>query len=281
KTYRMDLWKARRKAHRQNQPRSGDSIQPTPQAVGQNQKTIQLRRSERTRVKTTPIQNPIRENTNGSSRPKPRSPAPWQATGPISAPYSNSPASATRTKKRRASRAVLLLEKILECRSRIHRPRGTGCGGFLFDSNPHGIKRTLIALVLARDPLGDGLRAFEAARSIEIRTLAAGVKFETALRTLPDRFRHGRQKGAALRASGNCMRARHLHYARAEGFFLDRLFPRRFFPLLAAVLIYVLAVFPVGHESLLYERILSRVVGIGTSPPRIRHRQGRPFWRGA
>jgi hypothetical protein len=47
------------------------------------------------------------------------------------------------------------------------------------------------------------------------------------------------------------MRARHLHHARAEGFFLDRLFPRRFFPLLAAVLISVLAVFPVGHESLL------------------------------
>ena len=36
------------KRKRQNQPRSGERPQPTAQAVEQNQKTIQLRRSERT-----------------------------------------------------------------------------------------------------------------------------------------------------------------------------------------------------------------------------------------
>ena len=142
----------------------------------------------------------------------------------------------------------LLLEEILEGRARIHGTRRTRRGSFLFDPDPHGIKRTLIALVFTGNPLRDGLGAFEPARSIEISALPAGMQFEAALRTFSDRLRYRRQQGSALRAARNRMRARHLQCARAKSFFLDRLFPRRFFPLLATILVTVLAILSVGHE---------------------------------
>jgi len=102
----------------------------------------------------------------------------------------------------------------------------------------------LIALVLARDPFGDGLGAFEAARGIEVRTLAAGVEFEAALLTFPDGFCYRSQQSAALRATRNGVRAWHLQGARAEGFFLDGPFAGLLLALFvsAAVLIAVLAV---------------------------------------
>src|SRR5580704_7667832 len=88
-------WKTQ-KAPRQNQPQSGERTQPTAQAVGQNQKTIQLRRSERNPAKATKIRNPrtTRRNTSVSSRPRPQSPTRYRETG---APSSTSPASACQT----------------------------------------------------------------------------------------------------------------------------------------------------------------------------------------
>src|SRR5580698_8861631 len=81
---------------------------------------------------------------------------------------------------------VLLLEEILEGGARVHGAGGSWRGGFLFYADSHGKKSALIALVFARDSLGDGLGAFEAAGSIEVSALTAGVEFEAAFRTLPD-----------------------------------------------------------------------------------------------
>jgi hypothetical protein len=66
---------------------------------GKNPKTIQLRRSERTLAIHPRTRSRTRKKTNGSNQPKPRSPAQWQETGAISAPYSSSPESANRAKK--------------------------------------------------------------------------------------------------------------------------------------------------------------------------------------
>jgi hypothetical protein len=118
---------------------------------------------------------------------------------------------------------VLLLEEILEGGARIHGPGGGWRRGFLFYANSHGKECAFIALILARDSLGDGLGAFEAAGSIEVRTLAAGVEFKAALRAFPNRLGDRSQQRAALRAAGNGMRSRHLQCAGSEGFFLDRL----------------------------------------------------------
>src|SRR5580700_3969429 len=55
---------------------------------------------------------------------------------------------------------VLLLEEILEGGARVHWLGGSWRGGFLFYANSHGKECAFIALVLARDSLGDGLGAF-------------------------------------------------------------------------------------------------------------------------
>jgi len=146
----------------------------------------------------------------------------------------------------------LLLEEIFEGCAGIHGLGRTGRGGFLFYANSHGKERALVAFIFARDSLGDGLGAFEAAGSIEIRTLAAGVKFETALRTFPNRFGDRSQQSAALRAARNRMRSRHLQSARTESFFLDRFVGGWLWPVFVAasvfiaVLIAVLAIL-LGH----------------------------------
>ena len=82
------------------------------------------------------------------------------------------------------------------------------------------------------------------ARGIEVRALAAGMEFEAALRTFSDGFCHRSQQSAALRATRNRVRARHLQGARAEGFFLDGPFSGLLLALFvsAAVLIAVLAI---------------------------------------
>jgi hypothetical protein len=74
------------------------------------------------------------------------------------------------------------------------------------------------------------------------------VEFEAALRTLPDRFRNRSQQGAALRATGNGVRSRHLQSARSERFFPDRFLAGWLWPvfipasLSVAVLIALLAI---------------------------------------
>ena len=145
---------------------------------------------------------------------------------------------------------VLLLEEILEGGARVHWLGGSWRGGFLFYANSHGKECAFIALVLARDSLGDGLGAFEAAGGIEVRTLAAGVEFEAALRTLPNRLGDRSQQRAALRATGNGVRSRHFQSARSESFFLDRLVSGLLWPVFipipdsisVAILITVLAI---------------------------------------
>jgi hypothetical protein len=106
----------------------------------------------------------------------------------------------------------------------------------------------LIALVLARNSLGDGLGAFEAAGSIEIRTLPARVEFEAALWTFPNWLGDRSQQSAALRATGNRMRSWHLQGAWAKSFLLDWFFGGWLLPVFipasisVAVLITVLAI---------------------------------------
>jgi hypothetical protein len=143
---------------------------------------------------------------------------------------------------------VLLLEEILEGGARIHGPGGGWRGGFLFYANSHGKECAFVALVLARDSLGYGLGAFEAAGSIEVSALTAGVEFEAAFRTLPDGLGDRSQQRAALCATGNGVRSRHLQSARSESFFLDRFVAGLLWPVFiptsisVAVLISVLAI---------------------------------------
>ena len=88
---------------------------PTAQAMGEGQKPIELRGSERTlaiHLRRTSHLSRTRRNTPGSCRPKPRSPAPWQATGAISAPSSNSPASADKAKTSRLEPTVRVLRLV-------------------------------------------------------------------------------------------------------------------------------------------------------------------------
>jgi hypothetical protein len=89
--------------------------QPTAQALGKRQKPIELRGSERTlaiHLRRTSYPSKTRRNTPGSCKPKPRSPVPWQATGAISAPSSNSPASADKAKTSRLEPTARVLRLV-------------------------------------------------------------------------------------------------------------------------------------------------------------------------
>ena len=144
-----------------------------------------------------------------------------------------------------------LLEQILECCARIHRPRRTWRGCFLFHPYAHRIKRTVIALVFSRNPFRNRLRTLEPPRSIEICTLPARVQFESALRTFSDWFGYRAKQSAALGAARHSMRARHLQCTWAKGFFFRRALAGLLFAFFAAVLIAVLAILTVRHQALL------------------------------
>jgi len=124
----------------------------------------------------------------------------------------------------------------------------------------------LIAFVLACDPLRNGLAAFKAARRVEVGTLPAGMEFEVALRTLCRGFHPGWQQRATLCTAGDRARARHLQSAWPKSFLLDGSLAGLLLPLLAAVLITVLPIFSVGHETpSVGKPILSRLAGFSTS----------------
>jgi len=145
----------------------------------------------------------------------------------------------------RRSKAALFLEEILECFARVLRPGGGGSRSLFLHSHPHGIERTLIAFVLPRDPLRDGLAAFEPAGSIEICALAAGVQFEAALRATSGWLGSSWQQSSALGAARDGVRSRHVHRTRAKRILLDRLLTCGLLPFLAAVLVSALTIFAV------------------------------------
>jgi len=117
------------------------------------------------------------------------------------------------------------LEKIFEGLPRVLRARRLRGGGFLLHSYPHGVERTVVAFVLARNSLRDGLAAFETAGRIKVRALAAGMNRRPALGALAGGFNSCGQKRATLSTAGNVMGARHLYRTRAESIFFRGTFP--------------------------------------------------------
>jgi hypothetical protein len=143
------------------------------------------------------------------------------------------------------NKARLFFEEILEGFARVVGPGGAGSRRLFLNSDAHGIERTLVALVFARDALRDWLTTFEAAGGIEICTLPTGVQFETALWAAAGRLGSRRQQGSALGATGYRVRSRHVDGAWPKRILLDRLLTCGFLPFLAAVLISALTVFAV------------------------------------
>src|SRR5579862_8143930 len=82
----------------------------------------------------------------------------------------------------------LLLEKIVKRRARVGRFGAYRSRRLFFRGDPDRVKRAGVLHILARDPLRNGLHAFEAARRIEVRALLAGVQLKPALRTLLRHF---------------------------------------------------------------------------------------------
>jgi hypothetical protein len=108
----------------------------------------------------------------------------------------------------------------------VHGTRRLGGRGFLLHSHSQGIKRTVVAFVLAGNTLRNGLAAFEAAGGVEVCALAARVERNAALGTLACGLNSSRQKRATLGAAGNRVCARHLHRTRAEKYLSWRGAPR-------------------------------------------------------
>jgi hypothetical protein len=142
--------------------------------------------------------------------------------------------------------AVSLLKQIVEGLPCVGRPQRLGCRGLFFDHHADGVEAAVVALVLARNPFGNGLGTFKTARGVEISTLLAGMEFEAALGTLAHWFAERFQKRSALRATRNGSRTRHLNCARAEGILLDRLTrPFGIISLLAGLTTVLIAALPV------------------------------------
>ena len=142
----------------------------------------------------------------------------------------------------------LLLKEIVEGSAGVVAGTGSGAGrGLLLHPHADGIKLALVARIFPGDSFCYRLHAFEAAGRVEVGALFAGVQFESALRTSPHRLGDCSQQGSALGAAGDRVRPCHLHRARAESVFADRLLRRRplgiAFAFFSAVLISVLAVF--------------------------------------
>jgi hypothetical protein len=148
-----------------------------------------------------------------------------------------------------SAHAVSFLEQIVEGLPCVGGPQRLGRRSFLFHHDANGVEGAIVALVLAGNSFGDGLRTFKTARGIEVRTLLAGMEFESALGTLANRFTERFKQRSTLRTSRHGPRPRHLNCARAEGVFLD--WPAQSLRVvsllagLAAVLVATLPVLPV------------------------------------
>jgi len=135
---------------------------------------------------------------------------------------------------------ALLSEQVFKRLARIPRARrpfggrcGTGRGRrrrrIFFNRGAKFIECAVVALVLARNAIGNRLHALEARSGIEIRALLAAVQFERATRALSLRVESCQQHGAAIRAAGACDGADHSRRARTNLFLAPIAFGRAFF----------------------------------------------------
>src|SRR2546428_7133897 len=98
------------------------------------------------------------------------------------------------------ARMGLLLEQAAEPPAHILRTHRPG-GRVALDGHQHREERALVGGALVSDPLGDLLRALEAAGGHEVGALSAGVQLGLALRAARERVGGDRQHGAALGAA--------------------------------------------------------------------------------
>jgi hypothetical protein len=154
-----------------------------------------------------------------------------------------------------APRAFLLLEQVIERRPRIVGSRARRRRCFLLARHPHFIRRTLVPRVLLRHSLLDRLHALEAAAGIEIHALLARMQFKSALRTPPVR-RHSLQHRAALGASRNRSRPRHIHRPRAKRVIALRWWCARFLSRSLALASLAIVAILISRLTILSHRIL-------------------------
>src|SRR5712691_2457974 len=81
--------------------------------------------------------------------------------------------------------------------------------GVALDRDAEREPGALVARVLVRQPLGDGLRALEAPARVEVGALAAGVDGGPAVRALFERSGRDRQDRAARPTPGNGVLGEH------------------------------------------------------------------------
>ena len=123
--------------------------------------------------------------------------------------------------------AALLLEQIFEGLAGVARARGRRCDGacslrvrsgrgVFLDGHAELVERAVVAGVLGRDALANGLRALELRAGIEEAALLAAMQFELALGTLAVGVETRGQDGAAIGAARSSDGSDHAGSARAE-----------------------------------------------------------------
>src|SRR5262249_14150581 len=156
----------------------------------------------------------------------------------------------------------LLLEEVAEPATRVvGMHRTAGC--VALDGDHDREQRTVVAGALVANALGDVLRAFETARWIKVRALAAGVQLRLALRATRKRIGGDRQGGATLGASRRRAALEDAEGARGSGALTTVLASSR-----RAAPVALLTIFAVAHD-------LSFPEGGGTSCTSSRSRSSR------
>src|SRR5215472_841996 len=123
--------------------------------------------------------------------------------------------------------AALLFEEVFEGLARVARARwcrrSGACGlrirrgrGVLLDGHAKFVELAVVAGVLGRDALANGLRALELRASVEEAALLAAMQFELALGTLAVGIETGGKDRAAIGTARSCNGSDHAGGARAE-----------------------------------------------------------------
>ena len=134
-------------------------------------------------------------------------------------------------------------------------------GRFFFGSDANRVERALVFYVLARNPFGNRLHAFEAAGRIKVQALFAGMQLEAAFGTFFGNFGDRRQHRPTLGTPGNRALAGHLQGPGTKGVFLCRTVSGPFAGSLrpfTAILVSVLSVLPFGQRLTPLAGTLSR-----------------------
>ncbi len=90
--------------------------------------------------------------------------------------------------------------------------------GILFNRGAKFVERAVVELIFPRNPLGNGLHAFEARGGVKVSALLAAMQFESATRALSFRIETRLQHGAAIRTARACNRAHHARCSRSDLF---------------------------------------------------------------